>query len=201
PRSLGEKSVNETSVKELVFDKLVSALRTVAAKSTLFDLNSEREKFAKDVKEAVERDLKHNGLTLESVTISSLDQTDLSQMNAANVFDAQGRKRIAEITQSAAVETNRMEREAEQKIKEKDVETQQQVLNYDLKLQKSEADQARDVSNAKTEAERQAAEFRIEQEEAVSKREVEKQRAIEAAKIEASKKADFKQSGKRPDRC
>ncbi|MBI5502837.1 MAG: hypothetical protein HY907_21510 [Deltaproteobacteria bacterium] len=187
-RSLGERSVDDVGVKELVFDKLVSALRTVAAKSTLFDLNSERERFARDVKAAVEADLKHNGLTLESVTISSLDQTDVTQLNERNVFDAQGRKRIAEVTQAANVERNRLEREAEQQIATKDVSTRKSILTLDLEKQKAEAEQARDVANSKAEAGRRAAEFKIEQEQAVAQREVEKLRAVEAAKIDAQKK-------------
>jgi flotillin len=187
-RSLGDRSVDEVGVKELVFDKLVSALRTVAAKSTLFDLNQEREKFAKEVKTAVEADLKHNGLTLESVTISGLDQTDVSALNEKNVFDAQGRKRIAQITQAANVERNELEREAEQQIKAKDVATRKAVLAMDLDQQTAEASQARDVANAKAEANRKAAEFKIQQDQAVAQADVERQRAVETSKIDAQKK-------------
>jgi len=187
-RSLGDRSVDDTSVKELVFDKLVSALRTVAAKSTLFELNSEREKFAKDVKLAVEADLKHNGLTLESVTISGLDQTPVAVLDANNVFDAQGRRRIAEITQKANVERNTLERDAEQAIQTKDVSTRKAVLMLDLEKQRAEAEQGRDVANAKAEAGRKAAEFKIGQEQAIAQADVEKQRAIEATKIEAQQR-------------
>lgn len=187
-RSLGERSVDEAGVKELVFDKLVSALRTVAAKATLFELNSEREKFAAAVKTAVEADLKHNGLTLESVTISGLDQTAANLLDSTNVFDAQGKRRIAEITQAANVERNKLERDAEQQIATKDVATRQAVLKLELEREKAVAEQGRDVANAKAEAGRKAQEFKITQEQAVAQADVEKQRAIEAAKIEAQKK-------------
>ena len=187
-RSLGERSIDDVSVKELVFDKLVSALRTVAAKSTLFELNSEREKFAKDVKIAVVDDLRHNGLTLESVTISGLDQTAVNVLDDKNVFDALGRKRIAEITQAANVARNILERNAEQEIATKDVETRKAVLTLDLDKQKAEAEQGRDVANAKAEAGRKAAEFKIAQEQAIAQADVEKQRAIETSKIDAQKK-------------
>ena len=113
-RSLGGRSVQAAAVSELVEDKLVSALRTVAATKELVELHSKRDEFASAVQQIVKHDLASNGLTLESVTISSLDQTDPTQLQERNVFDAQGLRKIAEITQKARVERNEIEREAEQ---------------------------------------------------------------------------------------
>jgi len=186
-RSLGEKSITPNAVKELVFEKLVSALRTVAAKSTLFELNSERERFSEDVKVQVEKELKHNGLTLESVTISELDQADVSQMRKNNVFDANGLKRVAEITQAALADTNALERDAEKQIAAKDVETRKRVLSLELEQRQAEAEQRRDVANAQAESDREAAEFKIEQDQKVAERDVEKVRAVKAAQIDADK--------------
>src|SRR5205085_10467716 len=106
-RSLGGRSVHSEAVSELVEDKLVSALRTVAATKDLVELHSKRDEFASAVQEIVTHDLATNGLTLETVTISSLDQTDPSALQERNVFDAQGLRKIAEITQKARVERDR----------------------------------------------------------------------------------------------
>ncbi|MEA2531010.1 MAG: hypothetical protein QOG89_2654, partial [Thermomicrobiales bacterium] len=81
--SLGERSVNADSVKDLVDQKLISALRTVAATRPLNELHTKRDEFAHAVQEIVEQDLIHNGLTLESVTISRLDQTPPTEMRGA----------------------------------------------------------------------------------------------------------------------
>jgi uncharacterized membrane protein YqiK len=75
-RSLGGRNIKADAVSELVQEKLVSALRTVAATKELVELHSKRDEFASAVQAIVIHDLAHNGLTLESVTISSLDQTD-----------------------------------------------------------------------------------------------------------------------------
>ena len=56
----------------LVQEKLVSALRTVAATKELVELHAKRDEFASAVQEIVTNDLASNGLTLESVTISAL---------------------------------------------------------------------------------------------------------------------------------
>ncbi len=78
--SLGLNSSSPGAVQQLIFEKLVSALRTVAATQKLHDLNAKRAEFAEAVQRIVEQDLKSNGLTLESVTISSLDQAPLDTM-------------------------------------------------------------------------------------------------------------------------
>src|SRR5262245_57920053 len=75
-RSLGDSLATPAEVRALVEDKLVSALRTAAASKTLEQLNAERDEFLVEVMRLVAEDLKSNGLVLESVTISKLDQTD-----------------------------------------------------------------------------------------------------------------------------
>src|SRR5262245_5805062 len=72
-RSLGERMSSAQAVKELVEDKLVSALRTAAASKSLEQLNSERDEFLADVMKLVAEDLRSNGLILETATISKLD--------------------------------------------------------------------------------------------------------------------------------
>jgi uncharacterized membrane protein YqiK len=112
--SLGDRCNDPERIKELMFEKLVSALRAVAATKTLNDLNSDREGFAKAVQEMVQKDLEPNGLTLETVTISSLDQTPLAALQGMdqNVFDSQGLKTIAEITNQNLVARQQIELQA-----------------------------------------------------------------------------------------
>src|SRR3954452_18963797 len=140
-RSLGARNVQADAVSELVQEKLVSALRTVAATKELVELHAKRDEFASAVQEIVIHDLAHNGLTLESVTISSLDQTDPTQLQERNVFDAQGLRKIAEITQKARVERNQIEREAEKLVVEKNVNTRKQVLTLAQDQAEAEAEQ------------------------------------------------------------
>src|SRR5437764_1283106 len=183
-RSLGGRSVQPQAVSELVEDKLVSALRTVAATKDLVELHSKRDEFASAVQAIVIHDLAHNGLTLESVTISSLDQTDPSEPQERNVFDAQGLRKIAEITQRARVERNEIEREAEKQVQEKNVSTAKSVLDLQRDQAEFEAEQKMKVANVPAAREREVAEFKLAQDEAVSKRDIEKMQAIETAEVQ-----------------
>lgn len=99
-RTLGEKAdpsqgVNEEAateaIKTVTREKLVSAIRGVAATMTLDEMHSERLRFTDNVANHLEQDLKENGLELEAVTIESLDQEPLSgvekRAGEGNVFD------------------------------------------------------------------------------------------------------------------
>ncbi|HSV14877.1 MAG TPA: SPFH domain-containing protein, partial [Tepidisphaeraceae bacterium] len=183
-RSLGARNVQPDAVSELVQEKLVSALRTVAATKDLVELHSKRDEFASSVQQIVVHDLAHNGLTLESVTISALDQTDPSQLQERNVFDAQGLRKIAEITQRARVERNEIEREAEKQVQEKNVSTTKTVLDLQRDQAEFEAEQKMKVANVRAAREREVAEFKLIQDEAISRRDIEKMKNIETSEVE-----------------
>jgi flotillin len=183
-RSLGGKNVQPDGVSELVQEKLVSALRTVAATKELVELHAKRDEFASAVQEIVTHDLASNGLTLESVTISSLDQTDPSQLQEKNVFDAQGLRKIAEITQRARVERNEIEQESQRQVVERNVATTKKVLDLQRDQAEFEAEQKMKVANVRAAREREVQEFKLSQDEAVSRRDIEKMKNIETAEVD-----------------
>jgi flotillin len=183
-RSLGGRNVQPEGVSELVQEKLVSALRTVAATKELVELHAKRDEFASAVQEIVTHDLASNGLTLESVTISALDQTDPSALQERNVFDAQGLRKIAEITQRARIERNVIEREAEQQVAERNGFTRKKILEVQRDQAEFEAEQKMKVANVQAAREREIAEFKLTQDEAVSRRDIEKMKNVETAEVE-----------------
>ena len=186
-RSLGEKSVQASSVSTLVFEKLVSALRSVAATKDLIELHTQRDAFASSVLNLVVNDLQQNGLTLESVTISRLDQTAQELLSDTNIFDAQGKKKITEITQAALIERNRIERNAEREIAVKDVETRQQVLEQERMRAEAEANQAKEVANVQAQRRREQEEFAIVQDRGIKEAEIQRDLAVQAAAIDRDK--------------
>lgn len=186
-RSLGEKSVEAHSVSALVFEKLVSALRSVAATKDLVEIHAQRDAFASAVHNLVVADLQQNGLTLESVTISRLDQTSQELLSDHNIFDAQGKKKITEITQLALVERNRIERDAQREMTLKNVETRKEVLDLERKQAEAEAEQATLVAKVRAEKQREAQTYQIEQERLVKEAEIQRELAVQAAAIERDK--------------
>ncbi len=182
-RSLGENSINERAVEELVSEKLTSALRAIASQMDLFDIHTQRDQFAERVKEHVKDDLEANGLLLESVTISELDQTDPAELSDNNVFDAQGKRKITEITAAAMVERNNLERTAEQARKLKDVETRQQILGLERQQAEAEAQQQTEIAKVRADNERESQEAVIVQQRQIELARIEKEKQVQAQEI------------------
>lgn len=182
-RSLGDSSVDAEAVEALVSEKLVSALRAIASQMDLFEIHTKRDEFAERVKEHVKSDLEANGLLLESVTISELDQTDPAELSDNNVFDAQGKRKITEITAQAAVERNHLEREAERARRLKDVETRQEILALEQRQAETEARQGTEIAIIRADKERESQEAIITQQRQVELAKIEKDKQLQAQEI------------------
>jgi len=182
-RSLGERSVEANAVSKLVYEKLVSALRSVAATKDLLELHVKRDEFASAVLESLSGDLQQNGLKLETVTISQLDQTPTESLNERNVFDAQGLRKITEITQTQNVERNRIDRNAQREIKDKDVATRKEVLELERDQAEAEATQATEIANIQAVKLREKQEYEIQQRKEVELAAVDKEQSVKKADI------------------
>jgi flotillin len=190
-RSLGDKKDATNSIAALLIDKLVSALRTAAAVKTLAQLNSEREEFVKEVTNQIKEDLAHNGFTLETVTISALDQTDVIHFKATNTFDAQGLANIAQITESNLTKKNEAENLNKKARKEQDVKTALSVFDLEKTQAEAAAKQKTEIAIVTAEQEKQAKEKVIEAERSVDLANVERMKTIEIAKREQEKAAEI----------
>jgi uncharacterized membrane protein YqiK len=182
-RSFGEQSGAEDAIDSKVGEKLISALRSVAAKHELAELHSDRDSFAISVQELVAKEIEPNGLILETVTISRLDQTDPSHLNDNNVFDAQGKRKITEITTAALVARNILERSAEQATTEKNVSTRKSILTMQQDQAFAEAEQEMQVNKVQAEKQREADVYRIEQDRQTKQAQVTADQAVKQAEI------------------
>ncbi len=83
-QTLGMRTMEPRALKELVEGKFVDALRAVAAEMVMEDLHEQRVSFVQKVQAAVSEDLLKNGLELESVSLTGLDQTNKDHFNPNN---------------------------------------------------------------------------------------------------------------------
>jgi flotillin len=197
-QTLGDRTNDADALRQLIEAKFVDALRSVAATMSLNDLQEKRSEFVKSVQETVAADLTSNGLELESVSLTRLDQTDIKHFNPNNSFDAEGLSSLTKITEQRKQERNALVRDAEVAIAEKDREALQRKLEIARSAKEAELSQQRDIANAtaKTRAEtaekesqaRQAEETaRIASDLAIAEREAEAKRVKESANIAATR--------------
>src|ERR1041384_5643077 len=110
-QTLGDRTNDAEQLRMLIEAKFVDGLRSVAATMNLDALQEQRMDFVKAVQEAVSADLQSNGLELESVSLTRLDQTDIKHFNANNFFDAHGLAALTRITEARKKERNEIVRD------------------------------------------------------------------------------------------
>jgi uncharacterized membrane protein YqiK len=194
-QTLGRRTMDPAALKELIEGKFVDALRAVAAGMSMEELHENRVDFAQKVQVAVSEDLHKNGLELESVSLTGLDQTAANFFNPQNAFDAQGLTKLTQEIELRRKERNDVERETKIAIELKNLETERQSLDiardqeYARLLQDQEvkvraAEAAATIAQQQAERRREAEQARIASERAIAEAEIEKRRLIEQRDIE-----------------
>src|SRR5262250_1776069 len=170
-QTLGQRTLHPDSLRELVEDKFVDALRSTAATMTMQQLQDQRPNFVQGVQSAVSEDLTKNGLELESVSLTSLDQTGKDFFNANNAFDAEGLTRLTQETENRRRQRNEIEQDTEVAVRQKNLDAEKQKLDIQrqeqfLKLDQEQqvkfraAEQSSLVAAQQAEREREAAQAR-----------------------------------------
>ena len=208
-QTLGTRTLEPNALKDLVEGKFVDALRSVAAEMTMSDLQDQRTSFVQKVQSVVSEDLRKNGLELESVSLTGLDQTKREFFNPQNAFDAEGLTRLTEEIETRRKQRNAIEQDAEVSVRQKNLEAEQQKLEISkqeqyLKLSqeqdiaqrtaeqislvsRTQAEKQREAEEAKILAQQQVDQTRINAERQIKEKDVEKHRAIQSAEIASAR--------------
>lgn len=180
-QTLGLKTMNPSELKELVEGKFVDALRSVAAEMAMEELHEKRVDFVQKVQQVVSEDLLKNGLELESVSLTGLDQTAFEHFNPQNAFDAEGLTKLTQAIETRRKIRNDIEQETDLAIKTKNLEAERQKLQI-----------SRDEEYAKLEQEREIAVRRASQSAEIAREQAEKKREAEEAQIASQREIDLK---------
>ncbi len=153
-KSIGaSRASDKAAVDQLFAAKFSEALKTVGKKIEFVQLFENRLHFREKIIEVIGDDL--NGYVLEDVAIDYLEQTPKKSLDPSNILDAEGIKKITELTARQNVHTNMLERDEELAIKKKNVETAEAMLELERQQADAEARQQREVTSlrAREEAE------------------------------------------------
>ncbi|TVZ39705.1 putative membrane protein YqiK [Alteromonadaceae bacterium 2753L.S.0a.02] len=143
-KSLGaNRASDKNAVHELFNAKFSEALKTVGKQIDFVKLFEDRQHFRDKIIEVIGNDL--NGYALEDVAIDYLEQTPKAALDPANILDAEGIRKITELTATQNVKTNIFERDEELAIKKKNVETVEAMLELERQQADAEARQQREI--------------------------------------------------------
>jgi len=146
-QTLGQRTISPDQLKELMEGKFVDALRAVAAEMEMEELHEKRTDFVQKVQNAVKADLEKNGLELETVSLTGLDQTDKMFFNANNAFDAQGLTKLTQTIEEKRKARNDIEQNTSVAIKKKDLEAEKERLELEREEEFAKVSQQRAIAN------------------------------------------------------
>ena len=152
-QTLGAKTLNESDLLTLMEGKLVDVLRSTAAGMNMSELHEKRSDFVQEVQKSVAEDLIKNGLELEAISLTGLDQTDIQYFNEQNVFDAEGLKKIVEQTELRRKERNDIQQSTKLEIEQKNLEVEKESLKIKQEEEEAKIIQETNIKNKKAEQE------------------------------------------------
>lgn len=193
-QTLGLRTMQPEALKDLVEGKFVDALRSVAAGMTMNEMHEQRADFVQKVQQASSADLAMNGLELESVSLTGLDQTSIEHFNANNAFDAEGLTKLTEQIELRKKARNDIEQDTRVQMETKNLEADQKSfmigrdkefarLEQEREVEMRRAAQAAEVASEQSLRNREAEAARITAKQQIDSTQIEADRAVKEASI------------------
>ena len=194
-QTLGDRTFYVDQLREMIEGKLVDGLRAVAAQMTMDELHENRSDFVQEVQNTVSEDLLKNGLELESVSLTALDQTPFEALDENNAFNAVGMRKLAEVIATSKKERAQIDADAEVSVRRAAMEAERLKLTIQrdeeeakiAQVQEVEtlrAAQEAEIAKRREEAEQQTQRARIAREESIRSAEIAKDRDLQVAEQE-----------------
>ena len=149
------RASDQKTLQELFHAKFSEALKTVGKQLDFTDLYTKREELRYRIIEVIGVDL--NGYHLEDAAIDYLEQTPLTQLDPANVLDAQGIRKITELTAVEHVRTNEAQRTEEKEITRQNVDAREAILELERRQADAEIKQRREIETVRAREEAETA--------------------------------------------
>lgn len=178
-----QRASDLATLQELFEAKFSEGLKTVGKRLNFEDLYKEREVFKDQIVSVIGKDL--NGYMLEDAAIDYLEQTPVEMLDKENILDAQGIRKITELTTIQNVLTNEFRQDERKKITKQNVESDEAVFALERQRAEAAAKQKREIETIQA---REGAETQRVQQEEHLKAELARVRAEEELQINEQNK-------------
>ena len=142
------RASDQQTLEELFIAKFSEALKTVGKRLEFEQLYTKRDDFKDQIIEVIGKDL--NGYILEDAAIDYLEQTPLEALDAQNILDAQGIKKITELTTAQNIFTNELKQKERMEIGAQDLKADEAIFLFDQQRAEAEAKKAKEIAVAQT---------------------------------------------------
>ncbi len=156
-----QRASDQHTLQELFNAKFSEALKTVGKHLDFVDLYTKRNEFRDRILAVIGTDL--NGYSLEDAAIDYLEQTPLESLDSNNILDAQGIRKITELTAIEHVRTNEFQRNEEKEITKQNVDAREAILELERRQADAENRQRREIETMKAREEAETAKVQAEE--------------------------------------
>jgi len=195
-QALGAKSFTVDGIRNLLEGRFVDAVQAVAARHTMDSLHEGRAEFVSNISDLLRENLKQNGILLDSVSLTRLDQSAFSSFDENNAFNAVGLRKLAEIIAVNRKKRAEIEADAEISVRQTQLEATKQRLiltqqeeeaqiSQHLEIEKIRAASDAEAAKARESAMIASEEARIERERQTRATEVAKQSQLRKLEVES----------------
>jgi uncharacterized membrane protein YqiK len=186
-QTLGSKTMSPDALKDLMEGKFTDALRAVAAEKTMEELHTQRVAFARRVQELASAGLSKNGLGLETVSITRLDQAGREFFDPNNAFDAAGLTKLTAEIEERRRKRNEIERDTQVAIQRKNLEAEQQMLELGKEEEYARLKQEQEVAVRRAQQDAEVAKETASTQREAQEAQISAQQAVDRAKIAAER--------------
>ena len=161
-QSIGSQRASNHEQLEILFDaKFSEALKTVGKNFEFVELYTGRDNFKQDILNIIGTDL--NGYVLDDCAIDYLEQTSMSELDENNILDAEGIKKIIDLTSAQKILSNQIEREKEKTLTKQNVEARETILELERQQAEAEARQKKEIESVQAREEAETAKIKEEE--------------------------------------
>lgn len=182
------------AIREVVGGALINAMQDAAARRNLADIHLDRSGYTSEVTQSVAEHAARLGLVMVSTSLVSVDQSDLSQLNEGNAFNAQGMRRLAEMVAEQRKARVKVETETEIAIRESRLAQHQKQLELQRAEQEADIAQQEHLKRTQSEARARSDQAEAQAEFATEQARIEKAQRVKAAQVandEALRRAEM----------
>ena len=202
-QALGAKSFTPDGMRNLLEGRFVDAIHAVAAGHTMDSLHEHRADFVRNISDLLRENLSQNGILLDSVSLTRLDQSAFSGFDENNAFNAVGLRKLAEIIAVNKKKRAEIEADAEIAVRQTQLEATKRRLLLSKEEEQAQISQRLEIEKSKSASEAEAAraretamtaseDARIERERATKAMEVAKQREVRKLELDSQLGVEMK---------
>ena len=189
-QTFGARTLRSEELGHMLEGRFADVIQSCAATRTLDTLHERRAEFVGAVRAELASELKANGLILESVALTSFDQTPFAALDENNVFNAVGMRKLAEIVATNKKRRAETEADAEMAVAQTLLLTSKRRIELEMEREHAEIGQRQEIESARIRSDADVAKAKEQANLTIERARLDRERQVVASQIDRDNELD-----------